>query len=200
MMTLGLRPTGDRQEECLVQVREGCLLIASPTLRDPNFARSVVLLCEHGDEGSMGLVLNRPTSHRVAEAIAGMPDCASQTLFWGGPVQQQLVLVLHRSALEAPGGRELVDGMALGNDRDALVQILESNPDPASRVRIFSGYAGWSAGQLAEEMDMHSWIASPAQAAWLFDTEPDCMWSEALRRLGPRYEYMTTMPIDPRVN
>lgn len=184
----------------MVQVREGCLLIANPTLRDPNFSRTVVLLCEHGDEGSMGLVVNRPTAHRVAEAIAGMPECATQTLFWGGPVQQQLVLVLHRYALEAPGGREITDGMALGNDLDALVQVLESSPDPASRVRIFSGYAGWAAGQLEAEMGVHSWIVSRAQAPLLFSVDPESLWSEALRQLGPGYEYMTTMPIDPRVN
>ena len=148
----------------------------------------------------MGLVINRPTSHCVAEAIQGMPECATQSLFWGGPVQQQLVLVLHRYALEAPGGREIVDGMALGNDSDALVQILESSPDPASRVRIFSGYAGWSAGQLQSEMEIRSWIVGTAQAPLVFGVDAEEMWSEALRRLGPRYEYMTTMPIDPRVN
>ncbi len=183
-----------------MHVREGCFLIASPTLRDPNFARTVVLLCEHGGKGSMGLVVNRPTEHSVAEALSGMPERATQRLFWGGPVQQHLVLVLHRHGIDTPEGKELVDGMALGNDSDALVQILETAPEPMARVRVFSGYAGWGAGQLDVEMEEHSWIVRPGAARLVFETEPEVMWTEALRELGPRFAHLTTIPLDPRVN
>jgi len=183
-----------------MQVRAGCFLIASPTLRDPNFARSVVLLCEHGDKGSMGVVVNRPTEHSVAEAITGMPVRATQRLFWGGPVQQHVVLVLHRHSIDTPEGREVVDGMSLGGDSEALVQILESDPEPHTRVRVFSGYAGWGAGQLDAEMEERSWIVHPGSARLVFDVEPDSIWSAALREMGPRYAHWTSIPLDPRVN
>ncbi len=186
--------------EVTVDIRAGCLLIASPTLRDPNFARTVVLLCEHGDQGSMGLVVNRPTRHSVAEAIPGMPARATQCLYWGGPVQQQLVLVLHRRALEAPGGQEIGDGMALGTDADALAQILTSAQNPEEHVRVFSGYAGWGAGQLEAEMAERSWIVGPGLARLVLAAETETLWAEALEQLGPRYAYLRNVPLDPRVN
>lgn len=181
-------------------VRSGCFLIASPTLRDPNFSRTVVLLCEHGDDGSMGLVVNRPTEHSLVDAISEMPSSATQRLYWGGPVQQQLVLVLHRNTFDAPGSMEIVDGMALGTDSDALHHVLESAEDPAQQVRVFSGYAGWASGQLAAEMELRSWIIAPARSELVFGPDPATIWMEALRGLGPRYAWLATMPSDPRVN
>ena len=182
------------------EIRAGCFLIANPTLRDPNFSRTVVLLCEHNDEGSMGLVINRPTEHTIAAAITGMPQRATQPLFWGGPVQQRMVLVLHRSQLDAPGSKVIVDGMALGADREVLVHLFGHSEDPARHVRVFSGYAGWAAGQLEAEMREHSWIVCPARAQLVFGLEPDTIWAEALLALGPQYVYLTTIPPDPRVN
>jgi len=181
-------------------IRSGCFLIANPTLRDPNFSRTVVLLCEHNDAGSMGLVINRPTEHTVAAAIPGMPDRATQPLFWGGPVQQKLVIVLHRSQLDAPGSKGIVDGMSLGADREVLVQLFEHAANPARQVRVFSGYAGWGAGQLEAEMRERSWIVAAASAQLVFGVAPDKIWTAALMTLGPRYEYLTRLPPDPRVN
>lgn len=181
-------------------IRAGCFLIANPTLRDPNFSRTVVLLCEHNDRGSMGLVINRPTPHTLAEAISGLPDRATQLLYWGGPVQQRVVLVLHRDKLDSPGAREIVDGMALGADSQALLGLLEKSACPTERVRVFSGYAGWGAGQLEAEMLLHSWIVAPGSAALVFHADPEQVWAEALISLGPQYAHLTSIPPDPRVN
>jgi putative transcriptional regulator len=181
-------------------VRAGCFLIANPTLRDPNFSRTVVLLCEHNDQGSMGLIINRPTEHTVAGAISGMPERATQLLYWGGPVQQRLVLVLHRHKIDVPEAREIVDGMALGSDSEALIHLLETAAHPDERVRIFSGYAGWAAGQLESELQEKSWIVAPGRAELVFGVEAERIWAEALQALGPRFRYLTSLPSDPRVN
>ena len=178
----------------------GRLLVANPTLRDPNFSRTVVLLCEHGDDGSMGVIVNRPTEHTLTEAITGMPQDATQRLYWGGPVQQQMVLALHRDAHDAPNTAPVADGMALGTDHDALIHLLQTLPDPERHIRVYSGYAGWAAGQLEAEMQQHSWIVSKADAGLVFDVEPDQVWERALVQLGPRFAYLATMPADPRVN
>ncbi|MFQ5600420.1 MAG: YqgE/AlgH family protein [Candidatus Krumholzibacteriia bacterium] len=182
------------------KIRAGCFLIANPTLRDPNFSRTVVLLCEHGEQGSMGLVVNRPTEHTLAEALTGMPPGASQRLYWGGPVQQRMVLALHRDMLDTPGSKEIVDGMALGSDSEKLIHVLETADDPSRRVRVFSGYAGWGAGQLEGEMREHSWLVCPGNAGLVFSREPQAVWAQALRSMGPRYSYLATIPPDPRVN
>ncbi len=182
------------------QLQAGCFLVANPTLRDPNFHRSVVLLCEHGDEGSMGIVVNRRTSHTLAEAITEMPAQATQALYWGGPVQQSMVLVLHRHTEDAPGTSPIADGMALGTNHEALKHLLETLEHPERHLRVYSGYAGWGIGQLAAEMEQRSWIITKAAAELVFDAEPDAVWERALERLGPRYAHLASMPSDPRVN
>ena len=176
----------------------GTFLIASPLLRDPNFCRTVILLCEHeDDEGSMGVVVNRPGDQTLQDALSGVVPHPSQRLWIGGPVQRDAVLVLHRKP-ELPGARLIVDGMAMGGDDEALLELLRaSNPH---RARVFSGYAGWGAGQLGAELEQRSWITCTAQARFIFDTEATDVWSAVLRSLGPRYAYLTDLPADPSVN
>ena len=176
----------------------GILLIASPTLRDPNFARSVVLLCEHDvDEGSMGLVVNRPSEMTLSETLNRIGPHPRQSLWIGGPVQRDIVLVLHRDAA-VRGARSICDGIALGGEEDDIVELVRG--PGASQVRVFAGYSGWGAGQLEEEMETGSWITCPARARLIFDQQPDEMWAEVLRSLGPEYARLTRVPLDPRVN
>lgn len=180
------------------EVGSGTFLIASPTLRDVNFSRTVVLLCEHDDdEGSMGLVVNRPTEVSLDETVEGLEDAGPQPLFFGGPVQREIVVVLHRDA-EVPGAHPVCDGMALGGEAEPILDLLRG---PArARVRVFSGYSGWGAGQLQDELEMGSWIVCPARAHFVFESTPESMWADVLRSLGPRYELLTHVPLDPRVN
>jgi putative transcriptional regulator len=89
--------------------------------------------------------------------------------------------------------------MALGGDQEQLVELLRDSRGP-ERARVFSGYAGWGAGQLEREMAAHSWILCPARARFVFEVEVDELWAVVLRSLGPRYAHLATMPLDPRVN
>lgn len=148
----------------------------------------------------MGIVINRPTEHPLADAIEGLPERAIQPLYWGGPVQQRLVLVLHRDAHDAPHTTPLTRGMALGTDHDALMHLLATLPNPEERLRVYSGYAGWGVGQLQQEMKQRSWLVTNADPTLVFDAAPNEVWSLALQQLGPRYAHLATMPPDPRVN
>lgn len=179
-------------------VAPGTFLIASPTLRDPNFARSVVLLCEHdADEGSMGLIVNRPSELTLDQTLNRIGPHPRQSLWIGGPVQRDVVLALHRDA-DVRGARTVCDGMGLGGEEDDIVELVRG--PGAERVRVFSGYSGWGAGQLTAELESGSWITCPARALFVFDTEPDSIWATVLRSLGPRYAQLTQIPLDPRVN
>lgn len=183
-------------------ITAGTLLIASPTLRDPNFARTVVLICEHADAGSMGLVINRPTGTSVAAVlgeVAKLPP-PTEILYRGGPVQPDILLVLHRLDAAIPGAQPIAAGIALGGDMQVLVQALAGEHGPDERVRVYAGYAGWGEGQLAAEMATGSWFTCPATARIVFDLDPEETWSTAIRNLGPEYEHLVTMPLDPRVN
>ena len=179
----------------------GHLLIAGPALVDPNFHRTVVLVGEHGDEGAMGVVLNRPSAVAVAEAVEPLADldgldAASETVFVGGPVQPQAIVVL--GEFEDP---ELAGALVFGTVGFLPGEI----EDPAevgalTRARVFAGYAGWAPGQLEAELEEGSWIVEPAEPDDVFTPEPESLWSAVLRRKGGPFALLASMPPDPTLN
>jgi putative transcriptional regulator len=175
----------------------GQLLIAAPALNDPNFRRTVVLIGEHGDEGAMGIVLNRPSATEVEEAVPPLADLAGVDglVFVGGPVQPQAVVVLGDFVEPDDAGTLVLE----------TVGFLQGDLDPAetgevTRARVFAGYAGWGPGQLEAELDEGSWIVEPALPADVFTDRPDELWSDVLRRKGGEYSVIALMPEDPRLN
>jgi putative transcriptional regulator len=176
----------------------GHLLVAGAGLEDPNFRRTVVLLGEHGDEGAMGVVLNRVSEATVADAVPPMaPLVADDALVYvGGPVQPQAVVVL--AEFVDPADAEVV---VVGN-----VGFLPGEIDDASdvgelrRARVFAGYAGWGPGQLEAELEDGSWVVVPAAPADIFTADPRGLWSEVLRREGGGLAVLAMLPDDPRVN
>lgn len=169
-------------------LRRGVLLYATPGLRDPNFAQTVVILLEHSSKGSMGVVLNKPTRRRIEDVLdlavgTGGPDLP---VFWGGPVQPETVLSLVRSSWPGPRAQTIVRDVQLTSDLGDIKQVL-GEPNGRLRVRVFTGYAGWGRGQLAAEVRAGGWVVEPAQAATVFSPEPLRMWErvrEILRRLS----------------
>jgi len=177
----------------------GQLIIAAPTLLDPNFARSVVLIAEHTEDGAMGLVLNRPAGTLVDEAV---PDLAwlsetTERVWVGGPVAETAVIVLAEFDRPDLAGA-LVDGDLgfIGADAD----------DPAlldgavRRARVFAGHAGWGPGQLEDELAEDAWIVEPPRREEVFTEDPEDLWAAVLRRKGRRYALLSTMPPDPSLN
>jgi len=176
---------------------QGQLLVASPSLLDPNFRRTVVLVTEHTDEGAAGLVLNRPSPAPVSELVPQLEPLVEdgEEVWLGGPVQPNAVLVLG----------EFVDPI------DAAVPLFGSlgfpsldEPDEilpvTTRRRVFAGYAGWGAGQLESEVERDDWILEPASNDDAFTESPDELWADVLRRKGGVYELVARMPEDPSVN
>jgi putative transcriptional regulator len=176
----------------MTETLRGRLLVAAPILRDPNFHRTVVLVAEHGEEGAMGLVLNRPTDTSVGAALPELAPLAGEAepVYVGGPVALESVLAV--AELDDPG-----DASELLFDAVGFVQA----PDvPVVRGRIFVGYAGWSAGQLEAELEEESWLVLPAELDDLFSDDPDGLWSTVLRRQGGEYALLSLMPPDPSLN
>lgn len=175
----------------------GSLLIAGPALWDPNFRRTVVLIGHHDDDGAVGVVLNRTTEVEVADAappLAGLVEPGAR-VFVGGPVQPQSAVVL--ADFEHPERAEVVAFGTIG--------FLPDSAEPEEvgalrRARVFAGYAGWGAGQLEHELEEGSWLSDPARPEDVFTDRPDELWSRVLRRKGPRYGLMATMPLDPSAN
>ena len=170
----------------------GSLLVAAPILRDPNFFRTVVLVAEHGEEGAMGLVLNRPTDTPVRDALPELSSIAGgrDPVYVGGPVATGSVLAI--AELDDPEDASELLFESVGFVQEPDVDVV--------RGRVFVGYAGWGAGQLEAELEEESWLVLPAEADDLFSEDPDGLWSAVLRRQGGPYALLSLMPPDPSLN
>jgi len=162
-------------------------LLSMPQLVDPNFLRTVVLLCKHSDEGAFGLVVNRPlvTTGRVVVNLDPPVAPARDLQVWvGGPVEPQRswILVGEGTADDEVQGWRVADDLYLSTSPDLLRRLLEPAPPP--RARLIVGYAGWGPGQLEAELEASAWLISEVDRDLIFDTPPDRMWETAIRRLG----------------
>lgn len=179
--------------------QKGRLLISEPFLPDPNFERTVILICEHNEEGSFGFVLNKPSLLRMSDVLQESGSY-SETLYVGGPVQQDTLHFIHRSP-QLEGGIEIADGIYWGGNFEAVAIMLQQDINISEEFRFFLGYSGWGAGQLKSELEQNSWIVSdkvtPQQ---IFDTEPEVLWKEVLKNMGGKYKMFSNYPIDPRLN
>ena len=161
------------------------LLLAMPQMLDPNFARSVVLLCDYGPEGAFGLVLNRPTEMPASQMVRLEPPLAhsnAMPLFFGGPVQPERGWILLPEPPADAAHRAIQEGLYLSASPDVLRAVLETHPEP--RARVLAGYAGWGPGQLDDELAQSAWLIGDVHADIVFDVEPGVMWETAIRRLG----------------
>ena len=165
------------------------LLIAMPALADPNFVRSVTLICQHSDEGAMGLIINRPSDWRLGDVMAqvgikDVPDAiARQVVLFGGPVQNERGFVLHAPCRPWDSSAQLSDDLVLTTSRDVL-QAIADGEGPSDYV-VLLGYAGWIAGQLEQEVRENAWLTvAPPNNAILFGTPIERRWDASARLLG----------------
>jgi putative transcriptional regulator len=181
----------------------GRLLAATPLLGDPNFRRSVVLVVEDDpDEGTLGVVLNRPTEVALDQVLESWTALVSgpQVVFRGGPISPNsaLALALAHGSAEPLGWRSLVGSPLMSRlglvDLGAPPELLV---DGISSMRVFAGYAGWGAGQLRDEIEEGAWYVLPASPSDAFAAEPERLWQEVLRRQGGELALVATYPDDP---
>jgi len=183
----------------MVTPAPGILLIADPFLKDPNFMRTVVLLCDHQDEGSMGFVINKQIEQTLDELMDGF-DGFKVPVYYGGPVQMDTLHFLHQYPKEIPGGQEVMKGVFWGGDFALLSDMVKKGEVDYNKIRFFLGYSGWGNGQLDGELGEKSWLSVPATRKILFHEQPDDIWKDSLKHLGGEYEMMINFPIDPSLN
>jgi len=192
----------------------GRLLVAAPSLLDPNFHRTVVLMLEHNDEGALGVVLNRPSDVELEGPLPTWHHLAASppVVFVGGPVGDGMAIGLGSRPNGHSDGRRADDTAPLVTDDDAgyhpvfgALGSVDLGRDPddvggVQRVRVFAGYAGWSAGQLESELELGGWIVVDADVDDAFSPQPDALWRSVLRRQSGRLSWLANFPDDPRSN
>ncbi len=173
-------------------------LVAMPGLEDPNFNHSVALLCEHNDQGALGLIINRPTDLKLADMLEHlqMPhaalDSASPIVYWGGPVQQERGFVVHTGPDQYESTLKVGEKLFITTSRDIL-NAIGKGEGPADFIVIL-GYAGWGAGQLEDEVLQNSWLNTPVDRGILFQTPISDRWRGAARLLGVDVTQLSSGP------
>jgi putative transcriptional regulator len=178
----------------------GHFLVASPHLRDPNFAQSVVLMLQHEEQGALGVVINRPgdkTVDEVWEMIGSEPCGCGDYVHVGGPVPGPLIALHNQRKLAE---KEILPHLYMSMQKDSIDELVRSQ---GSRFRLFSGHAGWGGGQLEGEMKAGGWLTSPARASAVF-ADPDSLWKSICGEIGRRIIAPNIpperMPNDPSLN
>jgi putative transcriptional regulator len=182
-----------------ISAKAGRLLVSEPFMQDPYFKRSVVLLTEHNERGSFGLILNKPIPMYLNEAIENAPSFDSK-LALGGPVQKETLHYLHLLGNQIPNSTEVMDGVFWGGDFEAVTELILAGELQPDNIRLFVGYAGWAEGQLDSEMESKSWIVARASKNVLFEGKPENLWADILKGMGSPYDYLVKLPEDPRLN
>lgn len=182
-----------------IQPSKGRILVSEPYLPDPNFERTIILLCEHNEEGSFGFVMNKPSLARLGDVMPDLKDFDAP-VFIGGPVQQDTLHYIHRLP-KLEDSTPVMNGVYWGGNFDQLVSLIETKQVASSDVKFFLGYSGWSVGQIDQELKDDSWIVwDKANEELLFDIKAEAMWQYTLRAMGGRFSVYSNYPQDPRLN
>lgn len=182
----------------ITQPQKGSLLVAEPFLGDPNFDRSVILLTEHNEQGSIGFVINKELEVSLEELVIDFPTL-EVPVFHGGPVQEDNLFFVHNKGELIPGSQKINDQLSWGGDLEPLKEMIKMKLVTEDNIRFYLGYSGWSGGQLEAELDQNSWMVVNNAKINLFDNSRE-MWRKALLHAGGEYPLWANSPADPNLN
>ncbi len=165
------------------KIMRGKVLLAEPFMMDTNFKRSVVLMCEHEDDGSLGFILNKSLKMKINELISGFPDIDC-TVYYGGPVQTDTIHYIHDAGHLLEDSQEIMPGVYWGGDFEKLKALITNELITKENIRFFIGYSGWSESQLKEELKLGSWVVAEMNLNYLFKGEGKNLWSKVMQHKG----------------
>lgn len=182
-----------------VPARTGSLLISEPFMLDQNFKRSVVLLSEHTEEGTMGYVLNQKSDYLLKDLVPDFEN-AVNPIYVGGPVGNDTLHFIHRCYDRMNSGTEIIKGIYWGGNFETLKLLMDTNQIAEHEVMFFIGYSGWGAGQLDAELEQNSWLVTNNFNADLLFSEEENLWKDIILGLGPKYAHIVNFPENPLWN
>ena len=181
------------------EIKKGDLLIADPFLKDPNFMRTVVLMCDYQPEGAIGFVINRKYNKTIGELVSQLEACRFP-VYYGGPVQTDTVHFLHTRPELIPDGVSIGNGLWWGGDFDTAADLLLNGTLEQSMIRFYIGYSGWGEEQLDNEIKEKTWLITRGVPSLVFHQNVSLIWQDSLRQLGGKYEQLIHYPLDPQLN
>jgi putative transcriptional regulator len=177
----------------------GDFLIAEPFMQDPNFQRTVVLLCQKQEDGYVGFTINKKIDFIVGDLVEELADC-TMPLFDGGPVGKEQMFFLHSMPELIAGGIMLQKDLYWGGDFNQVKQLVQSQTIDPNRIKFIVGYSGWEAGQLEDEMQEKSWLIAPATKGLVFQEQSEEIWKSAVKLLGEEFKPIINYPKNPSFN
>lgn len=178
----------------------GSLLLSEPFMMDPNFKRSVVLLTEHNEQGSIGYVLNHKSTYTIADVLPDLED-AVFPVYIGGPVGNDTLHFIHRCYDKMNSGTEISEGVFWGGNFETMKLLVENKLISGDEIRFFVGYSGWSEGQLLGELEQNSWLVTNTYNSLIpFMGNEDNLWKEVVKGLGSKYAHIVNFPENPMWN
>jgi len=177
----------------------GRFLVSEPFMHDENFQRSVVLLVEHNEGGSLGFVMNRRLKVKVNEIIEGIPGFDA-SVFVGGPVEQSTLHFVHRLGDKLEGSHQISEGLYWAGSFANLKDLILQGEVHPQEILFFVGYSGWGPGQLDTELERKSWIVAPQNDQFIFQDNYADLWRQVLQEMGDKYKIISNYPVDPRMN
>ncbi|MFO7614891.1 MAG: YqgE/AlgH family protein [Bacteroidales bacterium] len=182
-----------------IKPARGTILISEPFLWDYFFKRSVILLAEHNEDGTFGVIVNKPIKARFNEVVKDFPTFNAK-VFLGGPVQSDSLFFIHTLGDQIVNSMEIMPGVYWGGDIEQVRELIQIGILKPSQIRFFIGYSGWSPNQLDSELERNSWVVSHIGVEELLKTTPSALWARSLRRLGKDYAHWIKFPDDPGEN
>jgi len=183
----------------MIEPAAGTLLIADPFLKDPNFARTVIFLCEHQPEGSFGFVLNKLFGQTIDELITGLEGYPIP-VYCGGPVQLDTIHFLHQYPDLIPDSVKVNEDVYWGGNFETVTAMIKTGTIDLKKIKFFIGYSGWGNEQLNTELEEKSWLTVTATRNLIFNTQHTDVWKKSLQHLGGDYELLINYPSDPQLN
>lgn len=182
-----------------IQPVQGSLLVSEPFLIDSFFKRSVVLLSEHDEKGTLGFILNKPTDVTLNEAVEDFPPFDAP-LYFGGPVETDTLFYIHTAGHLLEGSKEIMKGIFWGGDFNQVRLLIGAGRIRPHQIRFYAGYSGWEPAQLDHELKEKSWLVFNGNKTFTFADDPRSLWSEVLRSMGNEYAILANFPEDPNLN
>jgi len=182
-----------------IKPTRGKILISEPFLVDYYFKRSVVLLAEHNEEGSFGLIINKPVDLRLSDIVKDFPSFDTP-VYLGGPVKTDSLYFIHTMGNEIENSLEISEGLFWGGDIEIVKELITIGRIDPKEIKFFVGYSGWVSKQLEGELARNSWLVANIKAKDVMEANPDKMWKKTVKNLGGDYAYWTNFPSDPTMN